>query len=590
VFYYIRKTEKLNRLIRIFAYYENYAIILVMEKPVKSFGLNRIEWLFLGLVYLLGLFFRLWPRLLIDPHFLTMNADVWERLAMAQYFLDHGSLPQYCLRYLAYGEVPFWYPPLSPIALGILAKISSFDLPTVCSRIMPFIEALTPLTLYFLARRLFGRAAAYISTVLLALTPSFIYWTGITTPASLTVFLLPVYILLLLIRNERASSGIGRLKWIAVFAIILAINFMTHLTYFLALAILLPIALLIFVKSPSQWKKILDFFAAVLISQLLTVFWWGKHNLYSWWVFKLSTSSGYKDPVAQLQDYGIIAGGLGIIVSFFYLWEILSEGRKYKRYDWLPLVWIIIPFIETQNEAILKLIHRLDLSWYTVYKPLEGFRFHCFLAQPLALMAGWAGAKFIIQKIKFKKATCSIIVFILTVVFCVDLVYVSKIKPLFQNAGLDAQEYQAMVWFRNNSAKNDRIIADYYFSQMFAGVCGGRALLGGMFPLKNTDLPYVTYPSVVQDDVCTIYTTPDPKIARDLMLKYRCTAIYLSPSLISVGNISGGSCTGFGVNVEEKKFENREYFREVYNIDGVRIIKINADPSQAEKPEKRRKK
>ncbi|MCX5710585.1 MAG: hypothetical protein NT060_01245 [Candidatus Omnitrophica bacterium] len=551
-----------------------------MEKTVESFRLNRIEWLFLGLVYFLGLFFRLWPRLLIDPHFLTMNADVWERLAMAQYFLDHGSLPQYCLRYLAYGHVPFWYPPLGPIVLGILVKISSFDLPTVCSRIMPFIETLTPLTLYFLSRWLFGRAAAYISTIVLALTPSFIYWTGITTPTSFTIFLMPAYILLLLIRNDRISSKIGRLNWIAVFAVILAVNFMTHLTYFLALAMLLPIALLIFIKSAFQWKKILDFFAAVLISQLITAFWWGPHNLYSWWIFKLATSSGYKDPIAQLQHYGIIAGGLGLIASFLYFWKILSEPRKCNRYDWLPLVWIIIPFIETQNEAILKLIHRLDLSWYTVYKPLEGYRFHCFLSQPLALMVGWVGAKFLIQKVKFKKLTCFITVMVLSAVFCVDLIYISKTKLLFQNSGLNRQEYQAMVWFRNNSTKNDRIIADYYFSQMFAGVCGGRALLGGLFPLKNTNLPYITYPAVVQDDICTIYTTPDPKIARDLMLKYRCTAIYISPLLISSGNIGGGSCKGFGVKVNEEKFENREYFREVYNIDSVRIIKINADPLQ----------
>src|SRR3989338_5578443 len=132
-----------------------------MEKPIKSFQVHGIELFFLGFIYALSLFWRLWPKLSIDSHLLTMNADVWERLAMAQYFIDYGHLPTYCLRYIAYGNVPFWYPPLGPIFLAMLAKTSHLDLPTVCSRIMPFFEALTPIPFYFLSRRLFGRYVAY---------------------------------------------------------------------------------------------------------------------------------------------------------------------------------------------------------------------------------------------------------------------------------------------------------------------------------------------------------------------------------------------------------------------------------------------
>ena len=554
-----------------------------MDQTVKTFRINRKELLFLGLIYIFSLFWRLWPRLLIDPHFLTMNADIWERLAMAQYFFDYGHLPKYCLRYIAYGNVPFWYPPLGPIGLAVLAKISSLDLPTVCSRIMPFIEALTPISLYFLGRWLFGRATAYISAFVLALTPSFIYWTGIATPTSFTVFLMPIYIILLLIRNERVSLGYARLSWIAVLSAILAVNFLTHLTYFLAIAILIPIALLIFIKSASAGKKILDFFVAILISQFITAFWWARHNLYSWWLFKLTTSSGYKDPVGQLNDYGIIAGWIGIIAAAIYLWKILGEPRRYSRYDWIPLAWIIIPFIETQNEAMLSIINCTYLSWYTLFKPLEGFRFYCFLAQPLALITGWVIAKFLIQKIRFKKLAGFMTIAVLGLTLCADLVYLYKIKPRLQKSRLAAGEYRAMEWFRKNSAKNDRIIADYYFSQMFAGVCGGKALLGGLFPLKNVNLPYVSYPAVVQEDICTIYTTFDPKIASDLMRKYRSNCIFISPLLISNGNISSNKCRGFGIKVEEKKFKHQGYFREIYNNQGVRIIKINTDSPQVTK-------
>ena len=157
-----------------------------MDKPLKTFRISWVEFLFLLMAYFFGLYFRLGPRLAIDPHLLTMNADIWERLAMAQYMLDHGKLPEYCLRYIAYGKVPFWYPPFGPIALAILSKISALDLPTVCSRIVPFIESFAPLPFYFLARWLYGKCAGYISTTILTLTPAFLYWTGIATPASFT--------------------------------------------------------------------------------------------------------------------------------------------------------------------------------------------------------------------------------------------------------------------------------------------------------------------------------------------------------------------------------------------------------------------
>lgn len=549
-----------------------------MEKPIKSFHLSRNELIFLGLIYFVSLFWRLWPKLLIDPHLLTMNADVWERLAMAQYFLEHGHLPTYCLRYIAYGNVPFWYPPLSPIGLAILAKISSLDLPTVCSRIMPFLEALTPVSLYFLSRWLFGRYVGYISTTILAITPSFIYWTGITTPTSLTLFLLPIYIILLLIKEEKEVFSIRqRLIWITITGGLLSTNFLTHLTYFFAVTILIFIALIIFIKSGFQGKKILDFIAAILFSQLITAFWWAPHNLYWWWIFSLTTSSSsYETPIVQLKNYGITAGVIGLIACLLYLWKILKKSHPGNRYDWLPLVWIILPFIETQNENILKIIHRLDLTWYTILKPLEGYRFYGFLAQPLALIIGWVIAKYLLVRVKHVRRISSIIVLILSLILTIDLQYVYGIFGRFQNAGITLPEYKAAGWFGKNTSGDDRIIVDYYRSQVFAGVCAGKTLLGGLFPLKNTKLPYISVPAVVQDDICTIYTTVNPETANNLMRKYGSNCIFISPTLISVGYLGTPRCPGFGIPAELKKFENRQYFIEFYNDDqGIRIMKIN---------------
>lgn len=562
---------------------KSYAIIRKMEKPVKSFRINRPDLFFLGLIYFLSLFWRLWPKLAIDPHLLTMNADVWERLAMAQYFLDYGHLPRYCLRYIAYGNVPFWYPPLGPIFLGILAKISYLDLPTVCSRIMPFFEALTPVSFYFLARWLFGRYVGYLSTTILALTPSFIYWTGITTPTSLTLFLLPIYIILLLVRGEGGITSIGqRLIWIMVTAVILTINFLTHLTYFFAIATLIPITLLIFIKSDFQGRKIADFITALLISQLLTAFWWWPNDLYRWWLFRLATSSGYANPVAQLNDYGVTAGVIGIAACLFYLWRILTKTRLSKRKDWIPLVWLVVPLIEIQVETILKMFKRLDLGWHTIIKPLEGFRFYGFLAQPLALIIGWIIVKYLIARLKHKEMACFIVVLVLSVILNADVYCVYGMAGRLQNPGITVAEYQAAVWFRNHTTQNERIIVDYYRSQMFAGVCSGKALLGGLFPLRNVKIPYVSIPAVVQEDICTIYTTPDPAIACDLMRKYGSDCIFISTPLIKEGNIGSTQCKGFGIKVALQKFENQQYFIEIYNDNhGIRIIKIREDSNPA---------
>jgi hypothetical protein len=140
--------------------------------------------MFLSLVYLLGLFLRLYPRLSIDAHLLTFQGDIWYRLAMAQFILDNLALPHPDLRYLAYGHVPMWYPPLSPLFLAALSFILKMDLPTISSRVIPFIEALSPISIFFLARYMYDEFAAYVSTLALALTPTFVFWTGISDPQS----------------------------------------------------------------------------------------------------------------------------------------------------------------------------------------------------------------------------------------------------------------------------------------------------------------------------------------------------------------------------------------------------------------------
>jgi len=76
---------------------------------------RKFEIIFLTCIYLLGLTIRIYPKLMVSPHLPSFLGDVWYRICMAQYILDHGRLPIPDIRYLAYGNVPLWYPPLSPL-------------------------------------------------------------------------------------------------------------------------------------------------------------------------------------------------------------------------------------------------------------------------------------------------------------------------------------------------------------------------------------------------------------------------------------------------------------------------------------------
>ena len=537
----------------------------------------RQEILFLCLVYFLGLGLRLVPRLGFDPHLLTFNADVWYRLSLAQYFSDYGRLPEFSLRYLAYGQVPYWYPPLSPIILSILSRLLSLDLPTICSRIIPFLEAATPLPFFFLVRYLYGRKAAFLATLILSLVPSFVYWTGIVSPQSLTLFLLPVYILMLVWRNDKRygrlwESWRRRLFWVLALSVLLAINFLAHLTYFLAVIVLFLFAAGLKAERQLQRNSFLDLIYVVFLSQALTFWWWAPKNLYWWWVKALVTSSGLFSVFNQLIEYGILAASLGIFAVFFFLFILLLRP-KLKRPNLVPIFfWLAFIFLETQNEAIMKLIHRVDLTWSPLMKPLEGFRFYCFLAQPLSLLTAVVISEYDPSYRSGRKAWRRVFLSILAIGLFLDIGLIYRLPQRWERSGITLSDYQAALWFRENSERDDRIVTDYYRAQMFAGVCAGRALLGGLFPLRNVSLPYVSRPAVVQDDIYTIYATDSASEAYHLMQKYQATHIYYFKHIDSIGSFGSKFRKGFGVKIHKDKFKNSEYFEQVYRQGDKAVI------------------
>jgi hypothetical protein len=548
---------------------EYYLLKLYIKRFLIPLLMKDSKKVFLVALYLLGVFLRIYPRLSIDPHLLTFQGDIWYRLAMAQFILDHLSLPNPDLRYLAYGEVPMWYPPLSPIFLAALSYISGFDLPSVSSRLIPFLEALSPLSIFYLTRHMYDETAAYISTIALALTPTFVFWTGISDPQSLTLFLIPLYILLLIKQSKNPSQ-----KNIVILGVALGFNFLVHLSYFVALLVLLSVTTALVARKMAEKRLYLDLLKAILISQIITSPWWLPKNLYWWWIKALVTSSGMYDVSWQIGDYGVVAVFLGLI-SFAYL--IISQSK----WKFVVVAWALPIFIESQNEAILFAIKRVDLTWQTLAKPLEGFRFFPFLVQPVAIATGAFFSRLSTSGFfkGFERSKVqAVLVFLVGGSMFWGITTQYHVESKFQTSGLLVQEYEAALWYRENSDAHSMIAADYYRAQMLSGVAGGKVLDGGMFPLRNVDLPYISRPAVVQDDLYIIYNTTNSGEAHNLAKKYGLTHIFYSRNMASYGNLLSRfrPTSQYGVPVELSKFESSNYFRLAYENEGgsVKIFEI----------------
>lgn len=563
----------------------------MLGRAVKTgYPIGRlVDVLWLVGLYGLGVALRLLPRLDLNPHLLTFEADIWYRLALAQYVLDHGSLPLWDLRYEAYGLVPTWYNPLPLHGLAGLARLFAVDLPTVSSRIMPFLEALTPLPFYLVAKSLYSRRAALVASGLLSLTPNFVFWSGITDPQSFTLFHIPIQIWFW-IRFLSSRYVTGRpLLHLYLMGTVLTINFLTHLTYFLLVLILVSVHVGLVVEGRTSMRQLAWLCVPVVVSQGLTVRWWAPTNLYWWWTMGLTTSSGLYEGRLFLKHYGVAAGLLGHLALLALLGLIIAKRKRIPALWLLPIAWAVVPMIEAHNEGILNLFGQRALAWHTLIKPLEGFRFYCFLAQPLALCTGlvadWAlghGVRRLGRVICGLAAACAL--WAATGMLWRDLHHGYGLAGRFKNAGISLQEYEAAVWFRGHSQPTDRIATEYFTAQMFCGVAACKALEGSTFPLRNVTIPYITNGWQVQQDIYALYTSDDPETVTALMRRYGVTHIVLSPKILfHIERITQGDVVLEDIHGLEKKnfsktLQNPSYFEPIYRNGEVQIFKVKSPP------------
>ncbi len=519
---------------------------------------RKFEIAFLSCVYLLGLIIRLYPKLTVSPHLPSFLGDVWYRICMAQYMLDHGSLPIPDIRYLAYGYVPLWYPPLSPAFLAFLSKISTLDLATVCTRIVPFFEAFTPIPFYFLIKKWYSDQIGRISVLILALTPSFIYLTGIADLQIFTLWIIPVALLLF--------SGEYSHKRAIILGVLLGINFLFHLSYFVTLVTLLLYIIAEKIDKHPIKEKVKFFLISTGISLGMTAWWWVPDNLFKWWIFHISTSTLLQGISGHLEFYGAPFMILGFI-GFVYF---CVKKFNYKTFI---VLWSVFLFYEVFSENILAILNRHDLMWSTMVRPLEGYRFYIFLAMPFSLVSA-----LFLDKIRKDLDREVLEVVIITGMILISLIGLPSynIEWKLTNAGVNEREYRAAEWFRNNTGPDARIVADYYTAQMFAGVCGGNALLGGLFPLRNIDFnEYIEAPAQVQDDIYDLYAVDDMEQTLQIAERYGITHIFISRNMESSGWFGAyKSNNEFGVSVNHEKFRNEEYFEPVYRDNDIEIYKI----------------
>ncbi|MHC1608836.1 MAG: glycosyltransferase family 39 protein [Candidatus Methanofastidiosia archaeon] len=717
--------------------------------------LKNNDILLLTAIYVFGVFIRIAPKLEMDSHLPVFLGDVWYRICMSQYILDYHALPIPDIRYIPYGDVPLWYPPLSPMFYAAISAISNLDLPTVMTRVIPFIEAFTPIPLYFLAKEWFSRNVARLSVLMLAITPSFILYSAIADPQVFTLMVIPIVLIYL----SRQKYGYSRNNAIWM-GILLGINFMVHLSYFIVVGLMaLYIVARKFDKQPVH-NELKFLGVAVLISLIISSWWWAPNFLFYWWIWIITTSTLLQTFGSHLTSYGapfMIMGfiGFGYILvdrlSYFNIrsnynpWHIISlvtvfsalcgifmgktitipviailallysliallrlkttfalatavsaacaiiisgvatwfttkagnigawtktftfiqsafasdleaigllfitififfilaaafskslytspyltpviivfsfgmlvasvyiytktsatmgalelikayltgkntlaiaalisiptlfiyqyKGKVGKyvlkhQYETFLLFWTIFLLYEVFSENILSIVREYGLMWETTVRPLEGYRFYIFLAQPFSILAA-----ILIMEIRKHKATYAygFMIFIACLgYFSLSGAAMPDYDMDFKitNSGVFIEDYNAAVWFKANSTQNDRIVADYYAGQMFSGVCAGRALIGGLFPLRNIDFnEYIKAPAQVQDDIYDFYKTEDMDLTLSLANRYGITHVYISDNMASRGWLGSYKDNSFGVPINWTKFFSSAKFNVIY--------------------------
>lgn len=120
-------------------------------------------------------------------------------------------------------------------------------------------------------------------------------------------------------------------------------------------------------------------------------------------------------------------------------------------------------------------------------------------------------------------------------------------------------EFNSTQWILNNTASDDKFVADIFGAELIMGMTCRVSTVGGDWANAANPVKYMS-------DTNQIYTTSSAWEAYDLARENNCTYVWLPNR-----NTFSGYDWVYG---EHKKFEDPAYFKLVYENDDVKIYRI----------------
>lgn len=276
-----------------------------------------------------------------------------------------------------------------------------FSDPLMAGRFVSVLSGVTAVIgLYFVARNLFGRKTALISSVLYIFSPFFLLYDRLALMDSLltAIGIWSLYLEILLIKYLRLDTAL-------ILGIVIGLGLLTKTSAFFYLY-LIPFGLIIFdFKIKSKWRRIGKYFGLSAVSFIIAQIIYNSLRLSPWfYIIRLKNYSFIYTIGEFLQDpFAVflpnINGLSGFLVTYLtlpltsvlILTIILAIVKKERKLIYL-FFWFIFPFLALS-------------AFGKVLFP----RFLLFMVPPLLIMIAWTFGKFTYYALKNAKIIILII-------------------------------------------------------------------------------------------------------------------------------------------------------------------------------------
>lgn len=290
-----------------------------------------------------------------------LSWDIFYHIHLTQLYLTNGFTLWDPLTVAPYGR-PIAYPPIFHLLLAGLSYLFRTDPFQVARFLQPCLAMALVLSISFVTYRFFGFISG-ISAGLLTIFSFITFNRGfITSPATLSLILMPLVIYIYYQANED-----NNLAYLLISAILSGIVFLTHgLTAFIIILVVITFAASMKLLKRTVNLKYLAIF--LLITSGIALLWWGP--LYLLYNPQFNVFPGYPMPISEfyIRFLGIIPTILATVGGLFLL-------KKGENKGVLILVWAL-------STLLLSRAYYLGLNVIPI-RALEAASY------PLIIMAGY---------------------------------------------------------------------------------------------------------------------------------------------------------------------------------------------------------